>query len=522
MKIDEALAGVVLGARTESSNEVSGIQYDSRRVKPGNVFVAMRGGSVDGNQFISGAIERGAGAIVTDSHEVWKARSASNVPLYLVENGRRALAEIAANLLDHPERKLKISAVTGTNGKTTTAWLLEQMLRNVGRTCVLIGTIETHVGDEVRMSEHTTPEASDLLQTFADGVAAGCTEAVMEMSSHALEQERVWGVPVDVAIFTNLTQDHLDYHGTMEAYAAAKAKLFRGVGAGAPRVGVVNIDDAFGTRLVDLAVEEGSECLTYGLERTGGEWNEEATTEQTQIPFGNDNKRGPASFTSWAEILQYAAGRTSFRWHVRGEEIEIESPLSGRVNVYNLLAAGGAALARGLTLQQIADAARKLQQVPGRFQTVPNELGFTVVVDYAHTDDALRNLLALARELVGVEGRVITLFGCGGDRDKTKRPKMGQAAGEGSDLVVLTSDNPRSEDPRTILEEALAGVQQTNVKYAVEEDRTIAIHLAIHAAHAGDIVLIAGKGHEKVQILREGTIPFDDVAIAAAILKEMR
>ena len=493
MRIDNALAGVQLAERTQSDVEVTGIQYDSRRVQSGDLFVAMRGGSVDGNQFISEALARGAHAIVTDSRNAWNTR-ARGVPFYLVENGRRALAETAANLLDHPERKLKVSAVTGTNGKTTTAWLLEQMLRSVGRRCVLIGTIETHVGDEVRASEHTTPEASDLLQIFADGVAAGCTEAVMEMSSHALEQERVWGVPVDVAMFTNLTQDHLDYHGTMEAYAAAKAKLFRGVGAGAPRVGVVNSDDAFGESLFEIALEEGSDCLMYGLQ---------------------------SNATTWAENIRYTAGRTTFVWHVRAQEIRIESPLSGRVNVYNLLAASGAALARGLTLSQIADAARNLQQVPGRFQTVPNELGFTVVVDYAHTEDALRNLLTLARELVR-EGRVITVFGCGGDRDKTKRPKMGRAAGEGSDFVVLTSDNPRSEDPHTILMEALAGVQETGAMYVVEEDRATAIRLAIQAAHAGDIVLIAGKGHEKVQILREGTVPFDDVAVASAVLKEMR
>ena len=493
MQIDEALRGVETLERARSTTEVAGVQYDSRRVRPGDVFVAMRGGSVDGNRFISAAIELGAKAIVTDSRDAWNARGGS-VPFYLVERGRRALAEIAANLLDHPERKLKISAVTGTNGKTTTAWLLEQMLQSVGRRCVLIGTIETHVGDEVRASEYTTPEASDLLQTFADGVAAGCTEAVMEMSSHALEQERVWGVPVDVAIFTNLTQDHLDYHGTMEAYAAAKAKLFRGVGADSPRVGVVNVDDSFGTTLFDVTIEEGSDCVTYGL--------------------------GSNAMTR-AENICYAAGRTSFGWQVGGEEIEIESPLSGRVNVYNLLAASGAALARGLTLQQIAEAARALRQVPGRFETVPNELGFTVVVDYAHTDDALRNLLALARELVGA-GRVITLFGCGGDRDKSKRPKMGRAAGEGSDLVVLTSDNPRREEPAVIVAEALAGVRETAVEYLVEEDRAKAIRLAIQAAHAGDIVLIAGKGHEKVQILRGETISFDDVAAASAVLKEMR
>ncbi len=521
MQMDEALRRVEVLHSTRSAVDVIGVQYDSRRVRPGDVFVAMRGGSVDGNLFLAEAIGRGANAIVTDSREAWDARPDGSVPFYLVEHGRRALAGIAANLLDHPERKLKISAVTGTNGKTTTAWLLEQMLRSVGRRCVLVGTIETHVGEEVRASEHTTPEASDLLQTFADGVAAGCTEAVMEMSSHALDQERVWGVPVDVAMFTNLTQDHLDYHGTMEAYAAAKLKLFRGVGANAPRVGVVNVDDAFGERLIEIAFEEGSDCLTYGLERRSGEMKKEATTEQTQISSRKDNKRGSAFFISSAENVRYEAGRTRFLWRVRGQQVEMESPLSGRVNVYNLLAASGAALARGLTLEQVADAARTLQQVPGRFQAVAHKLGFTVVVDYAHTDDALRNLIALARELVGA-GRVITLFGCGGDRDQRKRPKMGRAAGEGSDLVVLTSDNPRSEDPSSIVAGALVGLRETGVEYVVEEDRAKAIGVALRAARVGDVVLIAGKGHEKVQILREGTVPFDDAEVASAVLREMR
>jgi UDP-N-acetylmuramoyl-L-alanyl-D-glutamate--2,6-diaminopimelate ligase len=491
MTLDEALNGVAIEARTPGAAEMTGVQYDSRRVRPGDCFVAMRGGVADGNRFIAGAIERGAVMVVTDSREAFAA--GAGVPMVLVEHGRRVLAGIAANLLWHPERKLKISAVTGTNGKTTTAFLLEQMLRSVGRKCVLIGTIETHVGDEVRASEHTTPEASDLYQLFADGVAAGCTEVVMEMSSHALDQERVWGVPVDVAIFTNLTQDHLDYHGTMEKYAAAKAKLFRGVGADSPRVGVVNVDDRYGDRLFDLIVDEGSDCNTYSL--------------------------GPAGM-SQARDVRYGAGLTAYQWWIRGTHVPMESPLTGRVNVYNLLAASCAALARGLTLDEIAAAARDLKQVPGRFQTVPNELGFTVVVDYAHTDDALRNLIVLARELVGT-GRVITLFGCGGDRDKTKRPKMGRAAGEGSDLVVLTSDNPRSEDPQVILDEALAGVLATDCEYVVEIDRAKAIEGAIGAAKAGDIVLIAGKGHEKVQILRSGTVAFDDVAVAAEVLRRL-
>jgi UDP-N-acetylmuramoyl-L-alanyl-D-glutamate--2,6-diaminopimelate ligase len=492
MQMDEALRGVEIVSGAAATVEVTGVQYDSRRVRPGDVFVAMRGGATDGNRFVGAAIERGAAAIVTDSRDHVGLR----VPVYVVEHGRRALAGIASNLLGHPELVLKVSAVTGTNGKTTTAFLLEQMLRSVGRKCVLIGTIETRIGDEVRPSEHTTPEASDLLQIFADGVAAGCTEVVMEMSSHALDQERVWGVPVDVAIFTNLTQDHLDYHGTMEAYFQAKVKMFDGVGAKPPRVSVVNVDDSFGGILTREFTH--ADLLTFGMEDLG-------------------NYR--------AEDVRFDMGETHFHFVTPTGTLAMHSPLSGRVNVYNLLAASCAALARGLSLEEIAAAAKDLKQVPGRFQVVPGsrESGFTVVVDYAHTDDALRNLITLARELVKPHGgQVITLFGCGGDRDKTKRPKMGMAAGQLSDFVVLTSDNPRSEEPSVILEEALVGVLQTDAEYVVEMDRAKAIALAIGAAKAGDIVLIAGKGHEKVQILRDGTVPFDDVEVAAAVLKGMQ
>ncbi len=488
MWVYEALRGVETLERTSTTADVMGVQYDSRKVRPGDVFVAMAGGTTDGNKYIGAAIERGARVVVTDSREAYENRVAG-VPFYLVANGRRALAAIAAILLGNPERKLKISAVTGTNGKTTTAYLLEQMLKSVRRKCVMVGTIETHVGDEVRVSEHTTPEASDLLQIFADGVAAGCTEVVMEMSSHALEQERVWGIYVDVAIFTNLTQDHLDYHGTMEAYGAAKARLFAGVGAAPPRVAVVNVDDAFGAGL-----KTSSKVMSYGIDA--------------------------GAYRAVDVVLK--AGSTRYRWETPEGVTEIESPLTGRVNVYNLLAASCAALTRGMSHQEIAAAAKELKQVPGRFEVVPGsaEAGFTVVVDYAHTDDALRNLIALGRELVKPhEGRVITVFGCGGDRDRTKRPKMGKAAGEGSDLVVLTSDNPRSEEPAAILQEAYAGVQGTAAECVVEVDRAKGIALAIGRAQSGDIVLIAGKGHEKVQILKDGTVPFDDGEIAAAALQ---
>jgi UDP-N-acetylmuramoyl-L-alanyl-D-glutamate--2,6-diaminopimelate ligase len=380
--------------------------------------------------------------------------------------------------------------VTGTNGKTTTAFLLEAMLRSVGRTCVLIGTIQTHVGDEVRVSPHTTPEASDTLRIFADGVKVGATEAVMEMSSHALEQERVWGLPVDVAMFTNLTQDHLDYHGTMERYLAAKVRLFEGVGALPPRVAVINADDVYRAQLI--AAVARSEVMRYGVE--SGEYR--------------------------AEDVILREGETRFLFKTPNGDAHIRSPLTGRVNVYNLLAASCAALARGLTLEQVVAGAAAGAQVPGRFEVVPSSNGVTVVVDYAHTDDALRNLISLARELVkDRDGRVITLFGCGGDRDRTKRPRMGRAAGEGSDLVVVTSDNPRSEEPMAIIEEALAGVKETSADCVVEEDRAGAIEIAIRAARPGDIVLIAGKGHEKMQILKDRTVPFDDVVVAVGVLK---
>jgi UDP-N-acetylmuramoyl-L-alanyl-D-glutamate--2,6-diaminopimelate ligase len=483
-----------------ASVEVAGVEYDSRRVGRGDVFVAMRGEATDGNRYIDAAVAQGAAAVVTDSHEAFSTlrRTHGGVGAALVERGRRALAEVSSVVMDHPERRLALSAVTGTNGKTTTAFLLEAMLRSVGRTCVLIGTIETHVGEEVRVSPHTTPESRDVLSIFADGLKVGATEAVMEMSSHALDQERVWGLPVDVAMFTNLTQDHLDYHGTMEDYFAAKARLFEGVGAPPPRVAVINLDDEFGGSMEDKA-GACSQVWTYGLKSHYG-WTPQFLAEN--VVFGEDE--------------------TSFDWKTPHGNIPIRSALIGRVNVYNLLAASCAALARGLSLEQIADAAERLRPVTGRFETVANELGITVVVDYAHTDDALRNLISLARELVKERGgRVITLFGCGGDRDKTKRPRMGRAAGEGSDLVVLTSDNPRSEEPMAIIEEALAGVKETGTTCIVEEDRAGAIEIAIRAARAGDIVLLAGKGHEKVQTLKNGTVPFDDVTVAAEVLKEI-
>ena len=499
MQWTDALKEVDVIEHAGAAAEIVRVEYDSRRVRPGAAFVAMRGGTTDGNRYVDAAITQGAPAIMTDSAETYARlrRDRPELAAAHVEHGRRALAQLAAAVLGHPERELKVSAVTGTNGKTTVAYLLEQLLRSAGRKCVLIGTIETRIGDEVRSSEHTTPEASDLLAIFAEGVRAGATEVVMEMSSHALDQERVWGIAVDVAIFTNLTQDHLDYHGTMERYAAAKARLFEGVGTPPPRVAVLNADDP-AWRQMEKAFR-GSEVFPYMVGKP----------LQPYCALG----------------VKETTHGTEFQFDTSLDNVPIASPLHGRINVSNLLAAMCAALARGLTLDEIAAAAPHLKPAPGRFEVVhgSKEAGFTVVVDYAHTDDALRNLISLARELVGAQGgRVITLFGCGGDRDRTKRPKMGRAAGEGSDLVVLTSDNPRSEDPMAILDEALAGVRETKTECVLEPDRAAAIGIAIRAARPGDVVLLAGKGHEKVQILRERTVPFDDVEIAQQVLQEIR
>jgi UDP-N-acetylmuramoyl-L-alanyl-D-glutamate--2,6-diaminopimelate ligase len=512
------------GPHAEDGLEILGVEYDSRRAGAGSLFLAMQGGTTDGNRYIGKAVAQGAAGVVTDSAAAF-AETARKFPEIAVAEipagaGRLAMAVIAANFFGHPERQMALSGVTGTNGKTTTAFLLDAMLttpaselaggpgNSIGRKTVLVGTIENHVAGAVRAAAHTTPESRDLLALLREGADAGATEAVMEVSSHALAQGRVHSLPYDVAIFTNLTQDHLDYHGTMENYFAAKRALFDGELGAPPRVAVVNVDDEYGVRLADVARGAGAEVFQYGL--TSG-----------------------AGAELRAEDARMAASGMTFRLVTPQGDAEVRTRLTGRVNLYNLLAAAGAALARGLTLEQIAAGAASLACVPGRFQTVDAGQAFTVVVDYAHTDDALRNLTALAREFVdhpstqeqsgypGGRGRVITLFGCGGDRDRAKRPKMGRAAGEGSDLVVLTSDNPRSENPLAIMADALPGLLATGTEYVAEADRARAIRLAVEAARPGDIVLIAGKGHEKEQVLRDGAVPFDDAVVAAEAIRAL-
>jgi UDP-N-acetylmuramoyl-L-alanyl-D-glutamate--2,6-diaminopimelate ligase len=465
---------------------VKGVEYDSRRVRPGTVFVAMKGKIIDGNRFIEQAISAGAVAIVTDS-PTGMPRPA--VAWAQVVHGRRALARLSANFYKLPAERITNTGITGTNGKSTTAFLIESILQAAGRKTALVGTIEYHVAGKVLPAPHTTPESLELNRLLSEALGLGVTETVMEVSSHALEQQRVFGIPFDVAVFTNLTRDHLDYHGTMERYFRAKQVLFEGCGTEPPRAAVLNIDDEYGRQLLKICKKKSAVTLSYGL--TSGDFH--------------------------AESVEITPRGTRFQMVTPAGKIAMWSPLIGNVNVYNVLAACAAGYARDCSAEAIAKGIFNLTSVPGRFERVDCGQPFTVVVDYAHTDDALRNLTALARDFVaraGLKGKVVTLFGCGGDRDRSKRPLMGEAAGKGSDFVVLTSDNPRSEDPLDIMNDALVGLQKSGAKYATEPDRRKAIALALRQATPGDIVLLAGKGHEKVQITREGTIPFDDVDVA--------
>ena len=487
MELDLVLHGVDFIRRAGPGTQVSGVEYDSRRVRQGSLFLAFRGGTTDGNRYLPQAVAQGARAIVTDSAPGFSAATDyPDLAVIEVAQGRPALAAVAANFFAHPEAQLKLSGVTGTNGKTTTAFLLEAMLRHQGRKTILAGTIEYHAAGRVFPAPHTTPESRDLLELFREGVDGGATEAVMEVSSHALDQQRTAGLTFDVAIFTNLTRDHLDYHQTMEDYFAAKRKLFES----SPRAAILNVDDPYGARL--NAESSSSLVYTYGLQQ--GDFH--------------------------ASKLHIESAGMRFTMVTPQGEVPLATRLTGKINVYNLLAASAAAMARGLSLEEVAQGAASLEFVPGRFQSVDCGQNFAVVVDYAHTDDALRNIIAVAREFVEKgSGRVITMFGCGGDRDRSKRPLMGQAAGAGSDVVVLTSDNPRREDPLAIIDQVLPGLSGTPATVIVEPDRRHAIELAIAQAQPGDLVLLAGKGHEKTQTIGEQVIPFDDVTIAQQVLR---
>ncbi len=460
--------------------KIEGIACDSRRAQAGFLFFALQGAQDDGNKYIRDAIARGATAIASESER--PADLPGDVQWIQVPQSRKALAIAAANFFGHPANALKLVAVTGTNGKTTTTSLIDSVLRTSGAKTGLFGTIAYHTPLGEYPAPNTTPESLDLQSFFAEIRDAAGTYAVMEASSHALVMERLWGCRFQSAVFTNLTREHMDFHKNFEDYFAAKRRLFQGTGAGAPERAILNADDPYSQRLLGLA----GQTWTYGIEN----------------PADISAKKFYLAFTGLAFIAHTPTGK-----------LQITSPLVGRINVYNILAAIGAAQAAGIANDVIEAGIRNLQNVPGRFQRVDRGQPFLVIVDFAHTDDALENLIKTAREL-NPKGRIVTLFGCGGGKDRTKRPIMGEASGRLSDLTILTNDNPRQEDPLKIISDIVVGLQKSAGKYLIEPDREKAIGMAFDEARAGDIVLFAGKGHEDYQILADKTLPWDDRRVA--------
>jgi len=465
---------------------VSGIACDSRKVAPGFVFFALHGAREDGNTYVREATERGAVAVASEGAA--PAGLLPNVNWIRLPFARKALALSAANFFGHPASSLQLVAVTGTNGKTTTTSLVDSVLRASGAKTGLFGTIAYHTPLREYPAPNTTPESLDLQGFLAEIRYGGGTYAVMEASSHALVMDRLWGCHFQAAVFTNLTREHMDFHKNFEDYFAAKRRLFEGTGAGAPEVAVLNADDSYSARLIGLA----KQTVSYGIE-------------------------SPADVS--ARRFQLAFSGLAFTAQTPNGKLQIQSPLVGRINVYNILAAIGAAQAAGMTNETIEAGIRQLKNVPGRFERVDSGQPFLVIVDFAHTDDALENLIKTAREL-NPKGRVITLFGCGGGKDRTKRPVMGEAAGRLSDLTILTNDNPRQEDPLKIISDIVVGLQKSNGKYLIEQDREQAIGMAFDEARSGDVVLLAGKGHEDYQILADKTLPWDDRKVAQAELRK--
>jgi UDP-N-acetylmuramoyl-L-alanyl-D-glutamate--2,6-diaminopimelate ligase len=486
MKLGEILSGVALLqplAPELAQAPVAALEYDSRRASPQSLFFAFPGSKADGRQFAADALAHGALAVISES----PAPPDLAGRWIQVAHGRQALSLAARNFFRRPDERLSLTGITGTNGKTTTAYLIDSVLRAGGKTTAMIGTIEYHLAGRVLKAVNTTPESLDLLRLFSELESAGGTDVIMEVSSHALALGRVYGLNFHTTVFTNLTRDHLDFHGDMETYFAAKQLLFDGAGGTPPRVAALNRDDKWAHR---IKVHPHTHLLWYGF-------GPEADLRPRHIASG---------FGGLRFDVQYGKQR-----------FPVESPLIGKINVYNILAACAAGLSYGLTPEIIARGIAGLKAVPGRFERVDEGQPFVVAVDYAHTDDALRNVISVARGLN--PKRVITLFGCGGDRDRAKRPLMGQAAAEASDFVVLTSDNPRSEDPLTIMNDALVGIRRVDVPHVVEPDREAAIRLALKEAREGDIVILAGKGHETYQVLKDKTIDFDDRAVAREVLK---
>lgn len=473
--------------------DVTAITYDSRQAVPGSLFVAIKGFIKDGHDFAADAIRNGAKVIVAEERMALP----PDVTLITVPSSRKALALLSAEFYGHPCKKMRLIGVTGTNGKTTTTHLIRAILKKGGHSVGLIGTVQNYVGDEARPVERTTPESLDLQCLLAEMADRGCSYVVMEVSSHALDLERVASCEFDVGVFTNLTQDHLDFHATLANYLQAKTRLFSGLGSSyrqpakcGPKYAVINGDDPSAGSIRSASPVP---VFSYGL-------------GETDISAAG------------AEIL---GSGISYRMLCGQEEIGINLRLSGRFNVYNSLAAAAVGLKEGIPPELIRRALAEVQGVDGRLESVAEGQDFSVFVDYAHTPDGLENVLQTAQELA--EGRIIVVFGCGGDRDRGKRPIMGQLAARYADYCIVTSDNPRSEEPEAIIDEIEAGVTQEDAgrgRYETIVDREKAIEKAISMARTGDVVLIAGKGHENYQIFKDKTIRFDDREVAHAKLRQ--
>ena len=490
----EALCGGidVLEQRGDMNRPIHAITDDSRAVTGGSLFVAVKGERVDGHEFVDRAIKAGAVAVVAQAPV-----ASGSLPFVRVNDSRKALGPLGSRFHGNPSAHLKMIGVTGTNGKTTTTYLCKALLEGIGRRVGLIGTVGYQIGQETFPASHTTPGALELQALLAKMIESGLTAAVMEVSSHALALDRTAGCEFDTAVFTNLTQDHLDFHRTMDEYCEAKLRLFTGLAGGqkAGKRAIVNLDDPRGSMI-----------------RTA-----------CPVPVWGYAIQNQADLR--AERVRLSLSGTTFTAATPAGSFPVESRLVGEHNVYNLLGAIGVALHEGATINQIREAAAHIANVPGRFERISSGQDFTVVVDYAHTEDALLRLLTAAQTLK--TDRIITVFGCGGDRDRGKRPKMGRAAVEYSDVVILTSDNPRTEDPMAILHEVEIGVRdalvhRTHVQYHLVPDRREAIGIAIREARQGDMVLIAGKGHEDYQIIGTKKFHFDDREVVREAIQQLR
>lgn len=453
--------------------DVKAVCYDSRKVEKGDLFVCITGFQTDGHKYAKSAIEKGASVIVAE--HMADGMEDNDVTVVLTDNTRKAQAYISAAYYDHPSEKINVIGVTGTNGKTTTTYLIKTIYDSLGYKTGVIGTIGNMIGDKKLHADRTTPESLELQELFAEMAENGVTNAVMEVSSHSLSLDRVAGVKYSTAVFTNLTQDHLDYHKTMENYMKAKGILFT-----MAEKAVINIDDKAGEYMKSVS---SGKVMTTGIDREDADLR--------------------------AENISITAEGVSYTLDYEGKQYPVKLNIPGRFSIYNSLGAIGACLMNGVAMEDIIKGLSLNKGVPGRFQSVPNNLGITVIVDYAHTPDGLENILETAHEFA--KGRIITVFGCGGDRDRTKRPLMAEIVGKLSDFAIITSDNPRTEDPNAILDDVEVGMVPTKCPYHKIVDRREAINEAVRMAEKDDVVIIAGKGHEDYQIFADRTIHFDDV-----------